>query len=72
MKGVLEKRICGIFIIFLYVIIGYSAFATAKRSRYVGTLGCKCHKFEIDEWRESAHGKAFEALNPHFPYRNFI
>lgn len=40
-------------------------FAIAKKSiEYVGNLGCKCHNPEMQDWKKSSHGKAFDQLMP--------
>ncbi|MFQ5559880.1 MAG: multiheme c-type cytochrome [Nitrospinota bacterium] len=42
----------------------YTSCANAKRPKFVGTRGCKCHKPNIEEWKEGPHGKAYLKLKP--------
>lgn len=56
------KKIAVIWIVLLFCLIAYSTTASARRAKYVGNLGCKCHKPNQDDWAKSAHGKAFEIL----------
>lgn len=31
---------------------------------YVGSGGCACHRAELNDWKRSKHGKAFDLLKP--------
>lgn len=43
-------------------LLAYFPEAIAKRAGYVGTLGCKCHKSNIDDWNKTVHGHALDSL----------
>lgn len=57
------KKFVFIFLTCFVFLVAYSPCAIAQRARYVGTLGCKCHKSDIDEWKKSRHGHAIMTLS---------
>ncbi|MEE8483406.1 MAG: cytochrome c family protein [Nitrospinota bacterium] len=49
-------------VISLSLVLAYSSISAAKRPKFTGPLGCKCHKPNLDDWEQSRHGKAFNTL----------
>lgn len=56
------RKIILLWVVVLSCLIAYSTVATAKRAKFTGNLGCKCHKPNLEDWAKSPHGKAFESL----------
>jgi len=46
----------------LAVAMTYATLSAADAPKFVGNEGCNCHKTELKDWTESAHGLAFDQL----------
>jgi hypothetical protein len=46
----------------LGVALMYASYSSAEAPKFMGNEGCNCHKTEVKDWSESAHGTAFDQL----------
>ncbi|MBI4829376.1 MAG: hypothetical protein HY804_11320 [Nitrospinae bacterium] len=46
----------------IFTLVAFATVAAAKKPQFLGVMGCKCHKDELDEWTKSPHGNAYKVL----------